>query len=114
MSTLGEILKASRLKRNKKLREVEELTGISNAYLSQLENDKIKSPSANTLYKLASVYEIEIDELFFAAGIIETKRQKTSDDFIEKFAFHSEGLTEQDQDDVINFIKYIKFKKDNR
>ncbi len=113
MNTLGEILKATRLKLNKKLREVEEMTGISNAYLSQLENDKIKSPSANTLYKLASAYNIEIDELLYAAGIIENRRSKSNSDIVEKFAFHAEGLSEHQQEEVIDFIKYLKFKKGN-
>ena len=52
MKTLGQVLKESREKSNKTMRDVEEATGISNAYLSQLENDKIKKPSANVLYKL--------------------------------------------------------------
>lgn len=38
------------------LREVEKLTGISNAYLSQLENGKIKKPSYDTIQKLNTVY----------------------------------------------------------
>ena len=43
METLGRVLKSAREKLNKTLRDVEESTGISNPYLSQLENDKIKS-----------------------------------------------------------------------
>lgn len=112
MNSLGEILKATRLKLNKKLREVEEMTGVSNAYLSQLENDKIKSPSANTLYKLASAYNVELDELLYAAGIIENKKVKLDADIVEKFAFHAEGLSEKQQEDIIDFIKYLKYKKD--
>lgn len=38
------------------LRKLEEITGISNAYLSQLENGKIKSPSYNTVKKLYDLY----------------------------------------------------------
>ena len=43
--SFGEGLKMARELRKLSLREVEEATGISNAYLSQLENDKIKKPS---------------------------------------------------------------------
>lgn len=39
------------------LREVEEQTGISNAYLSQLENGKIKKPSYNTVETLDKLYK---------------------------------------------------------
>jgi len=38
------------------LRKVEELTGISNPYLSQLETGKIVSPSYNTVRTLVMLY----------------------------------------------------------
>jgi hypothetical protein len=39
------------------LRKVEEMTGISNAYLSQLETGKIKKPSFDIVQKLNSIYQ---------------------------------------------------------
>jgi DNA-binding transcriptional regulator YiaG len=42
--------------RNFSLREVEERTGISNAYLSQLERGKIKSPGYETVRILYELY----------------------------------------------------------
>jgi hypothetical protein len=39
------------------LRQVEDATGISNAYLSQFENGKIKKPSQNVVTKLINFYE---------------------------------------------------------
>lgn len=41
------------------LREVEETTGISNAYLSQLETGKIKSPGYETVKLLYDLYSNE-------------------------------------------------------
>jgi DNA-binding Xre family transcriptional regulator len=38
------------------LREVEDITGISNAYLSQLETGKIKSPVYNVVRQLCELY----------------------------------------------------------
>lgn len=38
------------------LRQVEELTGISNSYLSQLENGKVKKPSYEFVTRLISLY----------------------------------------------------------
>jgi len=49
--------KQKRLAKGFTLRQVEEKTGISNAYLSQLENGKIKKPSYDTIQKLNAVYE---------------------------------------------------------
>ena len=47
METLGKTLKNTRENVSLTLRDVEIATGISNAYLSQLENEKIKKTSAN-------------------------------------------------------------------
>ena len=56
--TLGEELKELRETRGMTLREVEQKSGISNGYLTQLENNKIKEPSPNILYKLSEVYDV--------------------------------------------------------
>jgi len=42
------------------LRKVEELTGISNAYLSQLETGKVKKPSYDTVVKLMALYQSSV------------------------------------------------------
>ena len=49
------------LRKNKglTLRQVEDMTGISNGYLSQLETGKIKSPSYKVLMKLNALYSSE-------------------------------------------------------
>jgi hypothetical protein len=49
--TLGQYLASIRTDRKMTLREVEEATNkqVSNAYLSQIENDKIQKPSPNIL-----------------------------------------------------------------
>lgn len=65
-----EILKKLRERANLTLRQVEEATSISNAYLSQLENGKIKKPSAQALYVLSKLYSTNIEELLIAAGMI--------------------------------------------
>ena len=112
MKSLGRILKERRELVPFTLRQVEEATGISNAYLSQLENDKIKKPSANVLYKLAKLYNIELDSLLSAAGIIEKKpneRQK----LLNGLAFSSENLTEDEENALLDYLKYIRYSKKN-
>jgi len=117
MSTksLGLTLRESRDLIPMTLRQVEEATGISNAYLSQLENDKIKRPSASVLYKLASLYKIELNTLLRAAGIIE-KAPKTeliegeSDqaEWEKRIAFYTGELSEEQKAKVLEYIKFIK------
>lgn len=49
-------LRSARKKNGYTLRQVEDLTGISNAYLSQLETGKIKKPSFEVVVKLNKLY----------------------------------------------------------
>jgi len=64
------ILKELRRLNNLTLRDVEEKAGISNAYLSRLENGKIKKPSASVLNKLATLYKVSLDSLLVESGKI--------------------------------------------
>lgn len=68
MSKLGKTLTAARERKSLSLRDVERHTGLSNAYLSQIENGKIASPSPKVLHKLAAVYELPYPSLMSLAG----------------------------------------------
>lgn len=50
--------------REKSLRELSEDTGISNPYLSQLENGKIRNPSFKTIMKLLKYYSKDPNWLY--------------------------------------------------
>lgn len=53
-------LKEWRMYRALTLRQVEIATGISNAYLSQLETGKISKPSFQVVHKLCEIYKIRV------------------------------------------------------
>jgi HTH-type transcriptional regulator, competence development regulator len=65
-----EYLKSIREERSLTLRDVESATGISNAYLSQLESGKIGRPSVQYIYLLSKIYGIEAEEMLLAIGIV--------------------------------------------
>ena len=69
-SELGAVLADLRRAKGLSLREVEEATGkaVSNAYLSQLENGKIRKPSPNVLHSLAAIYAVPYEALMEKAG----------------------------------------------
>lgn len=118
MKSLGSTLKEARELIPLTLRQVEEATGISNAYLSQLENDKIKKPSANVLYKLASAYKIELNTLLSAAGIIEKSAKKesnteTNNEWLNRLAFYADNFSEEQQNEILEYIKFMKYKSKN-
>jgi transcriptional regulator with XRE-family HTH domain len=108
MKTLGKTLKDARELMSLTLRQVEEATEISNAYLSQLENDKIKKPSANVLYKLSSLYNVELDTLLYAAGIIQKDPQKKSK-LLNTIALSSDKLTSEEEQALLDYLKYLRF-----
>lgn len=112
-SSLGSTLKEARELTSLTLRQVEEATGISNAYLSQLENDKIKKPSANVLYKLASVYRVDLNSLLRASGIInksEDTIDSKSEEFSNRIAFYAKDLSEEEKQEILDFLKF-KFQR---
>lgn len=113
MRTLGNTLKEARKNIGFTLREVEDSSGISNAYLSQLENDKIKNPSANILYKLSSLYKIPLNTLLSSAGIIESEPEEKAENssFIQKVAFSAERMTEEEKIDVLKYLEFLRIRR---
>jgi len=116
MATLGESLKRARKIINLTLRQVEDSLDISNAYLSQLENDKIKKPSADVLYKLSNLYRIDLTQLLKASGIIEeptpvkTKEGQAREELNQQVAFSLDNLNFSQKKEVLNFMEFIKAK----
>jgi transcriptional regulator with XRE-family HTH domain len=107
--TLGNYLKGVRNQGRLTLRAVEEKTAISNAYLSQLENDKISSPSPTVLHKLAECYSVSYERLMKLAGYpINEEGQKP--------AFRSstedlDNLTPEEKEKVVEYIQFLKSRR---
>ena len=57
------ILKLARVNKGLSLRQVEEVTGLSNPYISQLENGHVKEPSFFKMLRLLSLYNISVRDL---------------------------------------------------
>jgi transcriptional regulator with XRE-family HTH domain len=70
--TLGALVRRQRDAHALTLRDVEERTGLSNGYLSLLENDKIRQPKPPVLYKLAEALGASYLELMECAGYAPT------------------------------------------
>lgn len=106
--SLGTTLKLSRQLMSLTLRQVEGSIQISNAYLSQLENDKIKRPSANVLYKLSNLYKVNLDILLYAAGIIQDEPAKNS---ILNNSMSGNKLTTDEEERLLDYLAYLRYKK---
>ena len=76
---IGRLLKT--LRGTKTLRQVEADTGITNAYLSNLESG-LKKPGIRTLTKLSRYYSVPIDHLIHVAGLDGEIPQPASEDSV--------------------------------
>ncbi|MEJ2337238.1 MAG: helix-turn-helix transcriptional regulator [Gemmatimonadales bacterium] len=91
------------------LREVEEATdkAVSNAYLSQLENGKIKKPSPNVLHSLAEVYAVPYEALMEKAGYLLPsengggRRKRLA-------AFAIDDLTAEEEEELLKYLAFLR------
>ncbi len=111
MATLGGELASLRKLKGWSLREVEDKSGkkVSNSYLYQLENDKVKEPSPNILYVLATVYGASYADLMRLAGFVVPAAKKASATQ-NSVAFNAMGLTEAEEGEVLDFVEFLRSK----
>lgn len=69
-SSLGDYLREQRQSARLSLRQLSELAGVSNPYLSQIERG-LKRPSAEILQQLAKGLEVSAESLYVKAGILD-------------------------------------------
>ncbi len=108
-SELGRYLKLLRIKNNLTMMQTAETTGITQGYISQIENG-IYSPSAKTLAKLARAYKIAEIQLLRKAGIVQLSSTTPSvDDLDREFStnlFPNEPLLEvSDSRELMELLK---------
>lgn len=67
--SLGDYLREQRLASRLSLRQLAELAGVSNPYLSQIERG-LRKPSAEVLQQIAKALRISSEQLYVRAGIL--------------------------------------------
>jgi HTH-type transcriptional regulator, competence development regulator len=106
---LATVLRRLRRLRGVSLREVDAKTGISNAYLSQLENGNAVNPSPHLLQKLAGYYDVPYESLLEAAGYLQ---QTATAEFRPvsalQAALMSARLSDEEQAQVAEFIEFLR------
>ncbi len=70
--SLGDYLREQRQSAKLSLRQLSELAGVSNPYLSQIERG-LKKPSAEILQQLAKGLEVSAESLYVRAGILDER-----------------------------------------
>ncbi len=108
-SELAGVLADLRTAKGLSLRQVEEATdkAVSNAYLSQLENGKIKKPSPNVLHHLAATYAVPYEALMEKAGYLlpaepgGKRRQRLA-------AFAIDDLTAEEEEELLKYLAFLR------
>ncbi len=75
VTDLGGYLREQRLAARMSLRQLSDLAGISNPYLSQIERG-LKKPSAEILQQIAHGLQLSAESLFVRAGILEEGQER--------------------------------------
>lgn len=112
--TLGQYLASIRIDRGLSLRKVEEATNkeVSNAYLSQIENDKIQKPSPHILHALAELYGLDTLKLMEMAGYITPTKSRGAGERhgrIPTFADHN--LTSEEEAALVEYLQFLRSRK---
>jgi transcriptional regulator with XRE-family HTH domain len=113
MQSYGEYFKALREAAGMTLREVEKVAGVSNAYLSQLESDKVRYPSPLTLHKLAEIYGVSYELLMEKVGYpVPGRNEKKADPTGKPSIAHRIGsITTDEELELLNYLKFIRSRK---
>ena len=109
--TLGQYLASIREDRGITLREVEKRTNkvVSNAYLSQIENDQIKKPNPNILNALAELFGIPYEDLMERAGFVVPTRSRGNEQRHGRVAtFAGHNLTPEEEAQLHQFLGYLR------
>jgi transcriptional regulator with XRE-family HTH domain len=106
---LGALLSDLRTAKGLSLREVEEATGkaVSNAYLSQLENGRIKKPSPNVLHSLAAVYAVPYESLMEKAGYL-LPSENGPGQRKRLAAFAIDDLTAEEEEQLLKYLAFLR------
>ena len=116
----GEYLKFLREKYALTLRDVEEKSGVSNAYLSQLERGLKTSPHPDILKKLAPVYQVSLSELMIKAGYFqeeldfeERREYRIKSDPTAAYIFRGyEKLTDAGKETLKKYVAWLEHQEE--
>ena len=108
---LGRYLREVRRRNGITLRAVEKKTGISNAYLSQLENSKISKPSPSILHKLADYYKISYEHLMQLSGYPgpELKKRILTPSFRLESRFND--VTDEEAEKLAEYFEFLRSRR---
>ncbi|MFI0372797.1 helix-turn-helix domain-containing protein [Actinomadura sp. 1N219] len=107
VGSIGEYIREQRTRAKISLRQLADVSGISNPYLSQIERG-LRKPSAEILQQIAKGLRISAEALYVQAGILEAREADTD----LQAAVRADVLLTERQKQVLLDI-YASFLKEN-
>jgi transcriptional regulator with XRE-family HTH domain len=108
-SSLGKFLQSARESKGLTLRAVETSTGVSNAYISQLETGKILKPSPVVLGKLCDLYECPYSQAMSLAGYPTLQEESSSS--LSMPSSRIGPVTTEEEDALLEYLEFLRAKK---
>ena len=108
VETLGGYLREQRVAAEMSLRQLAELAGVSNPYLSQIERG-LRRPSAEVLQQLAKALRISAEQVYVQAGILNPDDDQVRS--VELAVLADPGLTEKQKQALL--AVYQSFRAEN-
>ena len=102
------------------LRETENASGVSNAYVSQLETGKITKPSPDILHRLCEAYSARLPKnapiacsfqhmMELAGYIVPEKKPGPRAGRLPTFT--KEELTDEEEEELLKYLAFIRLRK---
>ncbi len=113
--SFGDYLRSLREALDLSLREVEERTDVSNAYLSQIETGSVTRPSPHILYKLADFYGVEHRTLMERAGHLKPSRAEKNERRAGRLPTSAIGdLTAEEEEALLRYLRFYREERRRR
>lgn len=109
VTDLGDYLREQRQSAKLSLRQLAEVAGVSNPYLSQVERG-LRKPSAEVLQQIAHGLRISAEALYVRAGILE-ERGEHADGHVEASVLADPHLTDRQRRVLLDI--YATFRSEN-
>ncbi len=110
LGSLGDYLKEQRRNAELSLRQLADLTGVSNPYLSQIERG-LRKPSAEVLQQLAKALRVSAEVLYVRAGLLDPTDADTAEQDAVEVAIRADRVLTERQKRVLLDI-YESFRRE--
>lgn len=102
--TVGEFIRLQRGLAHLTLRQLADLSEVSNAYLSQVERG-LYSPSAQVLKNVAKALDLSAETLYARAGLLDDDESESAADEVEHAVRLDERLTPEQKEALIGVYR---------